>query len=101
MAKGMLIVTARPESPETLDAFNRWYDETHIPEMVALPGIASAQRYRALDGESYVTVYEADDIDEAKAGMAASQQSGSMTRPVGVQLDPPPTVQWWEKLAAD
>jgi len=99
MTKGKLIVTARPESPDTVDDFNRWYDEDHIPEVLALPGFASAQRHRALSGESYVTMYDADDIEKAKAALAEAQQSGTMTRPVGVQLDPPPTVEWLQDLS--
>jgi hypothetical protein len=100
MAKGKLIVTARPESPDTVDAFNRWYDDTHIPEMLAMPAFSAARRYRALDGESYVTLYDADDIEQAKAGMAEAQTSGGMSRPVGVSLDPPPTVVWVEELGS-
>ncbi len=97
MAKGKLIVTARPESPDTVDDFNRWYDEDHIPEVLGVAGFVSARRYRALDGESYVTVYDADDVEKAKTGMAEAQQSGAMTRPVGVQLNPPPTVEWLQE----
>jgi hypothetical protein len=100
MAKGKLIVTARPESPETLEDFNRWYDERHIPEMLELPGFTAARRYRSLDGESFVTLYDADDIEKAKAGMAEAQKSGGMSRPVGVNLDPPPTVEWFEELSS-
>jgi hypothetical protein len=27
------------------DAFNKWYDETHVHEVLAVPGISTAQRY--------------------------------------------------------
>jgi hypothetical protein len=100
MAKGKLIVTARPESPDALDTFNRWYDETHVPEVLGLPGFTGAQRYRNLDGESYVTMYDADDVEKAKAAMADFQRSGAMSMPVGVSMDPPPTVVWVEELSS-
>ncbi|MDR7159934.1 DUF4286 family protein [Arthrobacter sp. BE255] len=42
--------------------FNEWYSDTHIPEVVALPGFVSAQRYEyASDAPTpyrYATVYE-------------------------------------------
>ncbi len=42
--------------------FNAWYSNTHIPEVVALPGFVSAQRYEyASDAPTayrYATVYE-------------------------------------------
>jgi hypothetical protein len=100
MAKGRLIVTARPASPDALDDFNRWYDDIHIPEVLRLPGFAGAQRYRTLDGESYVTMYDADDVAKAKAEMTEFQTSGAMTVPVGVSMDPPPTVVWVEELGS-
>ena len=27
------------------DEFNEWYDNVHLPEVLALPGVISAQRY--------------------------------------------------------
>ena len=28
------------------DEFDRWYDETHVPQVLAVPGVSVAQRYR-------------------------------------------------------
>jgi hypothetical protein len=98
MAKGILLVQSRPSSPDDLDTYHRWYDETHIPEILAVDGFASARRLGAADGESFLVVYEVDDVDAAKAAMAAAQSAGTMTRPAGVQLDPPPSVQWFTEL---
>lgn len=47
-------------------AFNRWYTDEHLPEVVRLPGIVSAQRYalpESLVGQlphRYATIYEVD-----------------------------------------
>jgi hypothetical protein len=27
------------------DTFNKWYDEVHVPEVLAIPGVVAAQRY--------------------------------------------------------
>ena len=99
MPKGIMLVHSRPASPEELETYEHWYDEVHIPEMLAVDGFTSARRLRADDGESYVVVYEADDVDAAKAAMAARREAGTMARPQGVQLDPPPTVQWFTDLS--
>ena len=32
------------------DEFNRWYDEEHIPERLAIPGVLNAARYAAVRG---------------------------------------------------
>lgn len=33
--------------------FNEWYDSVHIPQLLAIPGMLSAQRYTLLDSEMY------------------------------------------------
>lgn len=44
---------------EDEEAFHRWYDETHLPDILACPGWLSAKRYRCLEGgPRWVAVYE-------------------------------------------
>src|SRR5437763_13692394 len=43
------------------DAFNRWYNEEHVPQVLQWKGVVSARRYRAILGEDtyqYMAVYE-------------------------------------------
>lgn len=45
-------------------AFNRWYNEEHVPQFLRFPGAVSARRYRAVMGEDkyqYMAVYELQD----------------------------------------
>lgn len=50
--------------PEHEDAFNAWYNDEHIAERVAIPGIHSGQRYVAEFGSpKYLAWYEVDDVD--------------------------------------
>ena len=51
-----------PRSQEA--AFNRWYNQKHCPQVLRYPGVVSARRYRAIDGEDkyqYMAVYEMQD----------------------------------------
>jgi hypothetical protein len=98
--KGILLVQSRPASADEADAYHQWYDETHLPEILGVDGFVSARRFAAVDGDTFLVVYEVADVDEAKAAMAERRSAGSMSRPVGVQLDPPPDVQWFSDLAA-
>lgn len=44
-----------------VDDFERWYDEVHLPRILALPGFQWASRYRAVgQGTHFVTVYAID-----------------------------------------
>ena len=56
------------------DELNAWYDEVHLGEMLAVPGVVSAQRFRrVLEGTGdgaprrYLTLYQVDTDDPARA----------------------------------
>ena len=96
---GLLIVQSYPSSPGDTATYHSWYDEVHLPEILTVDGFVSARRLSAIEGGSFVAVYEIDgDVGDAKANLAAAMASGSMSRPSGVRTDPPPTVQWWSDL---
>ena len=69
------VSNAAPDTPGVLlvmndvveacaDEFNRWYQQQHIPERLAVPGFRTARRYRAVDGQpAYMAVYECESID--------------------------------------
>lgn len=41
------------------EEFNRWYNDVHVPEVLACPGWLWGARYQALDGEPrYLALYE-------------------------------------------
>ena len=45
--------------PAVEDAFNAWYDEVHIPQILACPGWLSASRRVCLEGgPKYAAIYD-------------------------------------------
>lgn len=45
------------------EEFNRWYQQQHVPERLAVPGFKTARRYRVVDGgRAYMAVYECESI---------------------------------------
>ena len=60
MATVLFVVKATiPKDQEA--AFNRWYNEEHVPQFLQWNGAVSARRYRAIMGEDtyqYMAVYE-------------------------------------------
>ncbi|MFQ6029372.1 MAG: hypothetical protein ACE5Q6_17995 [Dehalococcoidia bacterium] len=56
--RGLLMVYA--DVPEEFEEeFNRWYDEEHIPERLAIAGVLNAARYIAVQGgPKYLACYE-------------------------------------------
>jgi len=55
---GLLMVYCDVAS-EHEEEFNRWYNEEHIPERLAIPGVLNAARYKAVEGGlTYLACYE-------------------------------------------
>ena len=57
----VLFVVRASITPEREEAFNRWYNEEHCPQLLQFRGAVSARRYKAIMGETeyqYMAVYE-------------------------------------------
>ena len=50
MAKALLLAFTGPKSPELEDEYNEWYDSVHLPDVLAVPGVRSARRFKLADG---------------------------------------------------
>lgn len=60
----VLFVVKATISQDREEAFNRWYNEEHVPQFLEFKGAVSARRYRAIMGEDtyqYMAVYELRD----------------------------------------
>ncbi|HWA67963.1 MAG TPA: hypothetical protein VG899_16485 [Mycobacteriales bacterium] len=94
MTKSILVVKTAPDSPEGAAAYNDWYDNTHLGELLAIEGCTSARRFGP-DGDTYLALYEFDcDADTAKARFGAA--FANMAPPVNVRMDPPPSMEFYD-----
>ncbi len=49
---------------DRVKAFHKWYEEVHIPAMVATPGIRSCSRFAKLGSDStFLAIWEIDNLD--------------------------------------
>ena len=101
MAKGILYVESRPSSPQAADAFDTWYELTHMKEMLGIDGVVSARRFVPLTGDgALVAIYELEgDLDAVRARVAAASRGGELSPPVGMQVDPPPVFRYLGETA--
>jgi hypothetical protein len=61
--RGLMVVLMEPGEGYD-DTVNRWYDEEHLAERLEVPGILSARRYVAVEGEpKYLAMYELESPD--------------------------------------
>ena len=101
MPKGILYVESRPVSPEREDDYNRWYDGTHLGEVLALPGFVGARRYKPTEpGAPYVALYEVDvdDLPGVMTTLSDAFASGRLQMSDAMQMDPPPNVTVLETI---
>jgi hypothetical protein len=103
VARGVYVVRTQPVSADRDDELNEWYDGTHIPELLAVPGFVSARRFRRVgeDGApEYLAVYEieADDVSAPLRELRRRSAAGETTRSDALRLDPPPIVGLYEEL---
>jgi hypothetical protein len=101
MADLRFIVLTRPVDGRE-DAYNEWYETTHLPELLALPGFTAAQRFKlARQGAGpggpapaeYLAVYEVEGTAEAaEAALLAGIESGAVGLTDALA---PAAAQWW------
>ena len=94
MAAGVLYVETAPASPDQVGEYHRWYADVHVPEMLRLAGISSVRRFDT-GGETYVAIYELDDVETAQSALQEALTSGAMSRPAVTRSDPPPTMRFF------
>jgi hypothetical protein len=78
MQKYQFVVLTNPE-PGQEKVYNEWYNNQHIPDVLNLPGVVAAQRFKLSDTQraeppypwSYLAIYEVetDNLDETIAAL--------------------------------
>ncbi len=77
-ASGVLVVLVDNADLTREAAFNRWYDEVHVPDVLAPGTFYRATRFRALDSSPlahYLAIYETDAPDPVAAHQAVAAKS--------------------------
>lgn len=81
----MLVLTSAVEGRE--DEFNEWYQSRHLPDVTAVPGFQSAQRFKlakvlsaGADAKPYLSIYEieTDDLDATISEMRGRARTERM-----------------------
>jgi hypothetical protein len=102
MANYILVVPSSAKAGKD-DDYNRWYDETHLGDLLAIPGVKSGKRYDAdpaspnTPDANYVAVYEieTDDPGAVMAELGRRAMAGEME--ISPALDPASAKMWLYK----
>ena len=85
MTRYKMLVLSRP-MPGKENEYNDWYQNTHLKQIVSLPGFVSAQRFKLAvnvsgdDGHPYMAIYEieTDDVDAAFQSVQTAAGDGAI-----------------------
>lgn len=84
MAKHVLVVLTNAANGRD-DEFNDWYDNIHVPEILALPGFLAAQRFRVGEAQigpapshRYLALYEFEADNPADVTKSFIENAGKM-----------------------
>lgn len=88
------------------DEFNNWYTNTHLTDVLRVPGVKSAQRFRLTEKQrdaplfpqSYLAIYEceAESVDDVLQALAA--RSGTDKMPLSDALAESRMVVFYEPV---
>ncbi|WP_156967027.1 DUF4286 family protein [Paraburkholderia ferrariae] len=74
MPSFLLMVASNPKAGGD-DAYNEWYTNQHIPDVLKVPGFVAARRYQTIDhdktSQNYLALYEieAASFEDARASL--------------------------------
>jgi hypothetical protein len=99
MGTNLMLVFSNPAEGKE-EAFNAWYEGTHIPEMLGTPGVVAARRYEMAQPEGlpappqkYLAVYELEgDLPTVFAAINERGKSGAIS--AGENTDRPSVAMW-------
>ena len=102
MAKYILVVPSSAQAGQD-DDYNRWYDEIHLGDLLAIPGITSGKRYEADSASpnppaaNYLAIYEIETDDPGKVlgELGRRAQGGEMV--ISPALDSASAKMWLYK----
>lgn len=83
------------------DDFNTWYDEQHVPDVLAVPGVVSAERFICASGgpHKYMAIYEIETDDLGSVLAEFGKRPGTDLMPVSDALDfSTAQVAFWQPL---
>ena len=103
MARGIIYVETMPASPDREAEYHKWYNDTHLEQILSVDGIISARRFAPTSGNGpFVAIYEldCDDLDGVVQKLGELGASGKMSSLKYLSLDPPPIPKVYREIGS-
>jgi len=102
--KGVFVVQSSAVDAAHEPAYDDWYRNEHIPQVLEVPGFVGARRFRVVDGaadaHTFLTIYEidSDDVRAPLRELFRRTQSGAIGIPEDVRSARLPTTALYELI---
>jgi hypothetical protein len=99
MGKYIMVVQTQPAAGRE-EEYNAWYDNEHLADVCAIPGVTAGRRFQALplsqgpEGLPYLAIYEVEADDPAAVLMELRRRSAAQEMKVSEALDTSTAVLW-------
>ncbi len=90
MPRAIMLAFTEPQDPSQDDEYNSWYDHKHLHDVVNVPGVVSATRYKLVQGiellpgaqgvpQRYLAIYEIEGETEAEMAAFAEELKAALS----------------------
>ncbi|MGZ8814177.1 MAG: hypothetical protein ACXWZI_09385 [Mycobacterium sp.] len=103
MPRGIMYVETMPASPDREAEYHKWYNDTHLAQILSVEGIVSARRFAPNDGAGpFIAIYEldCDDLDAAVQRLGELGATGNMTGLDNLAMDPKPIPKVYREIGS-
>ena len=103
MPKGIIYVETMPASADREAAYHKWYNDTHLEQILSVEGIVSARRFAPTSGDGpFIAIYEldCDDLDAAVQRLGELGASGEMTGLENLSMYPKPIPRLYREIGS-
>ena len=94
-----MYVETMPVSADREAEYHKWYNETHLEQILTVDGIVSARRFAPTSGDGpFIAIYEldCDDLDEAARRMSGVNLTGLDN----IAMDPKPIPHVYREIGS-
>jgi hypothetical protein len=103
MPRGIMYVETMPASPDRVEEYHTWYNDTHLAQITSVEGIVSARRFAPADGNGpFIAIYEldSDDLDAVLRRLGELGASGKMTGMENLAMEPKPIPKVYREIGS-
>ena len=99
--RGIIYVETMPASPDREAEYHKWYNDTHLEQILSVDGIVSARRFAPTNGDGpFIAIYEldCDDLDAAAAARRSARLA--LTGLDNIAMDPKPIPNVYREIGS-